>query len=185
MEIIKMKFTQDLPILLTQSHSLISKAIQIQFYQEKKKKKIAHCYFFHCFVYLRSHSTDALKPGFIWTSPHHLTHTSSPFSHTLIPLSSIGPAAPPPSVIIINTQPSRRQMLLAPNNTYIIAPNQHGTHHACWNLPISRSICLTVYSRQPPTLIAHTKIGSCLWDISSMKFGLDSSRLNRGTYKPG
>lgn len=39
MEIIKMKFTQDLPILLTQSHSLISKAIQIQFYQEKKKKK--------------------------------------------------------------------------------------------------------------------------------------------------
>lgn len=96
-----------------------------------KKKKIAHCYFFHCFVYLRSHSTDALKPGFIWTSPHHLTHTSSPFSHTLIPLSSIGPAAPPPSVIIINTQPSRRQMLLAPNNTYIIAPNQHGTHHAC------------------------------------------------------
>lgn len=38
MEIIKMKFTQDLPILLTQSHSLISKAIQIQFYQEKKKR---------------------------------------------------------------------------------------------------------------------------------------------------
>lgn len=183
MEIIKMKFTQDLPILLTQSHSLISKAIQIQFYQEKKKKDCT--LLFLSLLCLGSHSTDALKPGFIWMSPHHLTHTSSPFSHTLIPLSSIGPAVPPPSVIIINTQPSRRQMLLAPNNTYIIAPNQHGTHHACWNLPISRSICLTVYSRQPPTLIAHTKIGSCLWDISSTKFGLDSSRLNRGTYKPG
>lgn len=176
-----MKFTQDLPIPLTQNHGLVSNTIL----SGKKKKSDCTSYFFHCFVYLRSHSSDALKPGFIWKSSHHLTHTSSPFLHALIPLFSVGPAAPPPSVIIPNTQPSRRQMLLAPNTMYIITLNQHGTHHTCWNLPISRSIHLTVYSRQPPTFIVHTATCSCLWDTSSTKFGLDSSRLNRGTYKPG